>query len=264
MEISEKLQQLRKQKGLSQEKLADLVGVSRQAVSKWESGQSQPETDKLLALSELFGVSVDHLLKNQPEQREEPREAWSGHAPQPTYYDYRRYEYKSERTLFGLPLIHINTGRGVHVAKGIVAIGNIAVGGLAIGIVSAGGICLGALSLGLLSLAGLAIGLLLAAGGLAVGTLAFGGLALGIVAVGGCALGLFSLGGLAVASHIAIGGYASGHIAIGESVNGAYTLVTPDNHIGGVSKDAVRSLIHQEYPHLWSPLKRAILAIFNG
>lgn len=63
MEFSEKLQMLRKSKGMSQEDLANELEVSRQAVSKWESGQAYPETEKLLQLSEWFGVSVDYLLK---------------------------------------------------------------------------------------------------------------------------------------------------------------------------------------------------------
>ena len=62
MEFSEKIQILRKEKGYSQETLAEKVGVSRQAVSKWESGLSYPETDKLIILSELFGCSIDELL----------------------------------------------------------------------------------------------------------------------------------------------------------------------------------------------------------
>lgn len=63
MQFMEKLFELRKVSGLSQEEVADKLGVSRQTVSKWESGQSSPEMDKLPAISELFHVSVDYLLK---------------------------------------------------------------------------------------------------------------------------------------------------------------------------------------------------------
>jgi transcriptional regulator with XRE-family HTH domain len=63
MSIEERLQTLRRAKGLSQEQLAEVLGVSRQAVSKWESGQSLPEIEKLIAMSELFEVSIDHILK---------------------------------------------------------------------------------------------------------------------------------------------------------------------------------------------------------
>ncbi len=63
--ISERIQQLRKQKGYSQEDLADKLGVSRQAVSKWESRQSTPDIDKIIALSDLFNISTDYILKGK-------------------------------------------------------------------------------------------------------------------------------------------------------------------------------------------------------
>lgn len=63
MDLSEKLLNLRKANDLTQEQLAEKTGVSRQSVSKWESGQSVPELDKIVALSELFNVSTDYLLK---------------------------------------------------------------------------------------------------------------------------------------------------------------------------------------------------------
>jgi len=62
----ERIQESRKLKGLSQEQLADALGVSRQAVSKWESGQSMPEIEKLIAMSELFDVTTDYILKGTP------------------------------------------------------------------------------------------------------------------------------------------------------------------------------------------------------
>lgn len=63
MIFSDKLRLLRSQAGLSQEGLADKLHVSRQSVSKWESGISFPEIEKLIAISELFDVSIDALLK---------------------------------------------------------------------------------------------------------------------------------------------------------------------------------------------------------
>lgn len=62
MELGEKLQELRKRKGLTQEELADLLFVSRTAVSKWESNRGLPSLDSLKALSNFFGVSVDQLI----------------------------------------------------------------------------------------------------------------------------------------------------------------------------------------------------------
>lgn len=68
MKLGEQIQKNRKRKGLSQEELAEKIGVSRQAVSKWESDQSVPDWEKMLALSTLFGVSVDAILKGESEQ----------------------------------------------------------------------------------------------------------------------------------------------------------------------------------------------------
>ncbi len=63
MTIADRIQTLRKSKGMSQEELADAAGVSRQAVSKWESEQSTPDLDKVIILSEIFDVTTDYLLK---------------------------------------------------------------------------------------------------------------------------------------------------------------------------------------------------------
>lgn len=65
MTIEERIQALRKSKGLSQEQLAEILGVSRQAVSKWESGQSLPEIEKLISMSELFEATIDYILKGE-------------------------------------------------------------------------------------------------------------------------------------------------------------------------------------------------------
>lgn len=263
MDFADKLQSYRKQKGMSQENLAEVIGVSRQAVSKWESGQSYPEVEKIITLSELFGVSVDHLVKDVPDHpgKAEP-------ATVPVYPDLKslfhyHYEYKSKKTCFGIPLVHINVGRGIYVAKGVIAIGNIAVGAVSIGIVAIGGLCLGALALGLISLAGLALGLLLAIGGVAAGIIAVGGVAAGVVAIGGVALGMFSFGGAAIASHIAIGGYASGHIAIGDTAKGAYALIVQNNDFSSIKAEQVRQLIQQEYPGLWKPFAEVIISFFT-
>ena len=67
MALSEKLYTLRKKSGLSQEQLAEQLSVSRQAISKWESGQSVPESDKLIVISNYFKVSLDYLLKEESE-----------------------------------------------------------------------------------------------------------------------------------------------------------------------------------------------------
>lgn len=63
MNIADRIQHLRKVKGVSQEELADKIGVSRQAVSKWESEQSIPDIDKVIIMSTYFDVATDYLLK---------------------------------------------------------------------------------------------------------------------------------------------------------------------------------------------------------
>ncbi len=62
MTLGERIQSCRKRAGLSQEQLAERLGVSRQAVSKWESDAAQPELDKVVALARVFGITTDQLL----------------------------------------------------------------------------------------------------------------------------------------------------------------------------------------------------------
>lgn len=73
MNMANRIQALRKSKGISQEELADKTGVSRQAVSKWESGQSSPDTDKIILLSEYFDVTADYLLKGTESTDDMPK-----------------------------------------------------------------------------------------------------------------------------------------------------------------------------------------------
>ena len=63
MELGKQIYELRKKANLSQEQLADVLGVSRQSISKWESDIAYPETDKLIELGKLFDCSMDYLLK---------------------------------------------------------------------------------------------------------------------------------------------------------------------------------------------------------
>lgn len=78
MTFGEKLQELRKARGWSQEELAGQIHVSRQALSKWESGGAVPDTENIIALSRLFGVTTDYLLLDEvqdagPAARRRPR-----------------------------------------------------------------------------------------------------------------------------------------------------------------------------------------------
>lgn len=224
MEFQNRLYELRKKAGLSQEGLADLLGVTRQAVQKWEAGSSRPDMDNLAALARYFNVTLDYLVTGrepEPYAQEVPTTIINHN-----YYPRWHYEYKSQRTLFGLPLVHVRLGdRGFGVAKGIFAVGNVAVGLFA----------LGGISLGLFSLGGVSMGLLLALGGMSVGGIAIGACAVGLAALGGGAIGLLSVGGGsfgayavgggAVGTQIAIGGSASAPLAIGsQAASGALTF----------------------------------------
>ena len=68
MILADKIIKMRKKNGWSQEELADRMNVSRQAVSKWESAQTIPDLEKILQLSNLFGVTTDYLLKDEIEK----------------------------------------------------------------------------------------------------------------------------------------------------------------------------------------------------
>ena len=255
----EKLQRLRKEKGLSQEDLADMLGVSRQAVSKWESGYTYPETDKLIALSDILGVTVDSLLKDN-----EPQNADNNYDGKTVYVPYmvpgmRSFEYKSKRTYKELPLVHIHFGFGAKKAKGIVAIGNIAHGVVAIGLLSMGLVSIGLLSLGLISIGLLALGLL-AIGSISTGVFSIGAVAFGVFTLGAVSIGVYSTGAVAVASRVAVGNHAYAPIAIGRVVEGARTfIVSPFLGDGStfnsvrdfttVCGSEVRQAILEEYPN---------------
>ena len=112
------------------------------------------------------------------------------------------FEYKSKRTLFGLPLVHICVGTGRCRARGIFAVGNEAVGIVAVGIASVGVLSVGAASAGLFAIAALSLALV-SVGAVAVGLLAVGAIAVGVRAVGSLSVGVYSMGACAVASRIA-------------------------------------------------------------
>lgn len=104
LEIANRLVQLRKDNGLSQEDLAEKLSVSRQAISKWERAESSPDTDNLIALAKLYNVSLDDLLSGsssgtplQPGDPEDP-------LPEGSYFDHKKD--KQRQALNGLyPMI---------------------------------------------------------------------------------------------------------------------------------------------------------------
>lgn len=218
--FQERLYQLRRERGLSQEELANQVGVSRQAVQKWESGAAQPTLDKLTALAQYFGVTLDWLVNGTQAESAAPVVVNHYH------YEGWRYEYRSGRTLWGLPLVHVNLRtHGVGWARGVIAVGNVSTGLISLGGVSAGLLSLGGVSAGLLALGGVAVGAA-ALGSVSLGLLACGGVALGLVSFGGVAVGEFAAGGLASGGKLAIGGLASAPVAVGKAAEGEQVFLT--------------------------------------
>lgn len=235
MKLQDKLIELRKQRGWSQETLADYLDVSRQAVSKWEAGRATPDVPKLIAIAELFNVSLDELLRDKKSTIKADPGAPVAVGPLLAVNQFV-YEYKSRARLFGIPLVHIKTrrfGGPPAVAKGIIAIGDVAVGVVAMGGVALGLFCLG----------GIGLGLLLALGGLAIGGFALGGVALGVFAFGGVAIGLWAMGGCALGGQVAAGGYASAPVAVGGYVSAEAGFLA-----GGGQAEAFRRAVQQYAP----------------
>jgi len=250
MKFHDKIQDLRKEKRLSQEELAEMLQVSRQSVSKWESGQSFPETEKLVILSEIFGVTVDSLLKDNGVETDE-----SNTVSEP-YWTTRgsAYEYKSEKIVFGMPLVHVHIGFGLKKAKGIIAIGNIATGFISLGLLSTGFLSFGILGLGLLSFSVFALGLLLAVGSVSLGLISIGAVALGFFTVGAVSVGAYSIGAVASASRVAVGDHAYAPIAVGRTVRGAMQFIDTSaaRDFSSINGEEVRQAILAQYPNTWN------------
>lgn len=259
--FSEKLADLRRKEGLSQEQLADRLGVTRQSVSKWEGGAALPELSKIVALSEMFHVSVDYLVKDYLEEAEteaaSPSASTERMAEQveeiSRYFRAWEYRWQSRTKIFGLPLVSVcfcfypRMLRNRMTAKGIIAIGNIAVGVVALGLMSVGVISVGAMSAGLLAI-----------GALAFGAVAAGPVAIGLLAFGVAALGLWYAGGVtAVGGQIAVGVAAVGEVAVGYDVAGRYTMRWGSDLSRlevMAAREAVKEFILRYHPDLWEPL----------
>jgi len=181
MNFSEKLISLRRKAGLSQEQLAAQLDVTRQSVSKWESGSAVPELGKLIALSDFFGVTIDYLVKDTVT---EPERAETGETIQlerrlnelaGEYHEHFGpwFSYTSKKRVFGLPLVSIRFGRDRRPSKHTLAVGIIAVGNFSVGVISIGMISAGLLSLGMI---------------------AFGAAALGVVSLGWWGIGISVIG----------------------------------------------------------------------
>lgn len=211
MKFEEKLMALRKSRGWSQEELGEKLGVTRQTVSKWELGATTPEMEKLAAMSELFGISIDELVNGESMEFVNEQKLPDGEKKRM----FVNGEYKSKKTLCGMPLVHVTshgTAKGF-VAVGLRAQGIISIGLLSIGVLSIGLLAFGVIAFGMFALGGAANGMI------AAGIFAMGGVSIGIFSFGGVAFGWLSFGGFSVGKY-AIGGYASGDLAVGGTAHG--------------------------------------------
>ena len=219
MTFGEKLSKLRKEYNYTQEQLADILGVTRQSISKWESDIAYPETDKLIKIGKLFQCSMDYLLNDDITQKQ------NLNAEKESLREVLKkqfHERKSEKLIFGMPLYHI--GKNAH---GFFAVGLKARGVFSVGLMSQGIVSLGLLSLGVFSFGALVLGLvsvgtfslgLLAIGSITLGLFAAGAIGIGIISFGALSVGCFSAGALAVGKYAAVGDHAYAMIAIGKSV----------------------------------------------
>lgn len=258
MTFGEKLSLLRKENNYTQEQLAELLQVSRQSISKWESNLARPETDRLIQMGKLFSCSMDYLLNDETTQRQpgpvqpEPQaeQAPNNGLAVTIHYNGRSLqrmlpEKKSKKLIFGLPLYHI--GRNAH---GFFALGLKARGVFSLGLMSSGVFSFGVLSLGLFSAGAFAFGGI-AMGAFSLGLLAIGAICLGLVAIGAISIGCFSLGAVAIGKYLAVGDHARAMIAIGrtEALGSLYS------HIGSLAADEfqqVKTLLDTHIPSVFS------------
>ena len=108
--IDQQLTKLRKKNNMSQEKLSELLGVSRQTIYKWENNKAYPDMINLVTLSDIFDISMEELIKGvQKDNLDESKTACNQTLNQIKTRK-TNYEYKSEKHIGNLPLIHINLG----------------------------------------------------------------------------------------------------------------------------------------------------------
>lgn len=266
MTLGEKLAKGRKEKNITQEQLADYLGVSRQSISKWESDIAYPETDKLVRISELFDCSLDYLLKENITEKEDNIEKRNIQETDATSFVFSRsytfnfnYEYKSKITFYGVPLVHINIGKG-RTAKGIVAIGFRSFGFISIGLLSIGILSFGLLALGFLGLGVLGVGVLgfgalafgfLSGGAISIGVVSFGAISIGVMSCGAISIGQFAVGALAKGHYFAFGDNATAMVALGATkADGVlYTHFTGiQNNFSGYDTNTVLSILENNVP----------------
>ena len=233
MTLGEKLSRERKALNYTQEQLADILGVSRQTISKWESDIAYPETEKLIKLGKIFECSMDYLLNDDITDKQGNGAKYSNCKStldkasdmfdNVTSYA-RKQCRKDARGFFAIGMK----------ARGVVAIGLRARGIVSLGLLSVGLLSFGLLSIGLIALGCLSLGLV-AVGSIALGLLAAGAISIGIVSFGALAIGCFASGAAAIGQYVAVGDYASAMIAVGLK-NDSVIKGSVHEIVGGVSK----------------------------
>ncbi len=291
MTLGDKIARERKLQNYTQEQLAQLLDVSRQSVSKWESDAAYPETEKLIRMGKLFGCSMDYLLNEDCTDRSgiraetpaQPEPHSNGDAVQtkvvqPSFgekagrlYDIIFQERICSKTLFGLPLYHIGKNAKGVFALGLRSSGIFSFGLIAKGIFSFGLLSLGIFAFGMVSLALVASGLIslggLTFGAVSAGIIAFGAVAFGIVAVGAASFGSFAIGAYAVGHYAAIGDYAKGMVALGLSqADGSVLSFIADFNKSALSLDDIATIRHtldQSVPSIFSVPKYIFEKLFD-
>lgn len=248
MTFAEKLIELRKQRGWSQEELGERLGVTRQTVSKWELGSTTPEMEKLAAMGELFGISLDELVRGGESY------TVTGDVPEQKVIVVKRSrfvhgEFKSEKKLRGKPLVHINLkGR----ADGFFAIGLMAKGFFSIGLLSMGVFSIGLLSLGVIVIGavaavGIAVDALISAGVFSFGIISAGVFSFGLISFGWLTGGVMSMGmysfGAFAKGTIAIGSHAEGVVVLGKETIGEIEMHLP------ITSEEFREAIESRLPN---------------
>ena len=248
MIFAEKLMELRRQKGWSQEELGERLGVTRQTVSKWELGSTTPEMEKLAAMGELFGISLDELVRGGESY------TVTGDVTEQKVIVVKRTrfvngEFKSEKKWRGKPLVHINfKGR----ADGFLAIGLLARGIFSIGLLSMGVVTIGLLSLGVvvigaLMAVGIAADALISAGVFSFGIISAGVFSFGLISFGWLTGGVMSMGmyttGVLAKGTIAIGSHAEGVVVLGKETLGEIEMHLP------VTSEEFRAAVESRLPN---------------
>ena len=264
MNFSEKITSLRKKNNMTQEQLADYLGVSRQAVYKWENNLGYPETETLIKMSKLYECCIDYLLNDSCEDINLESKDTTKNETKPR----KVHEYVSKKKIFGMPLVHVAKN-----AKGFIAIGLNAKGVFSVGLISRGIFSVGCLSIGVFSLGTFALGLI-AIGMLAIGLAALGTFAFGLISIGVIAFGLFSLGSVsigqfaigaaALGNYAAMGASANAHIAIssdtGKAVGDVFskcgTLTVSD-------KELINAYLDQNVPAILNLFKNIFKAFIS-